>query len=223
MPASNIEPAAVTDEADEARGPAAGRGGMEHKYLQDLIRRLAEERGFTVNVEKRVLRGHGHVDVALERGELTIGCEISMTTRAAHEAGNLAKVIAAGFMYAVLITSKERVRRTAREMMGELSSRRIRYLTPESFIAFLDEIAPASPPKRSRKPARPNPVQEKPSGLVPAEEAAAYIGLKPQTLAKMRVKGTSPPFHKIGSRVLYNVAELDAWIAARARRSTSDQ
>jgi hypothetical protein len=200
-----------------------GRGGAEHKYIQDLIKRLGEERGFVVSIEKRILGGHGHVDVALERDGLSIGCEISMTTRATHEIGNIAKLIAAGFDYAVLVTSKERVRKVARETMGDGDSNRMRFLTPEGFVAFLEEVAPVAQghKRRSRTnvaPAR----QEKTSGLIAADRAAAYLGIRTQTLAKMRVEGSSPPFHKIGSRVLYDVAELDAWIAARKRRSTSD-
>jgi hypothetical protein len=200
-----------------------GRGGAQHKYIQDLIRRLGEERGFVVAIEKRILGGHGHVDVALEREGLSIGCEISMTTRAAHETGNMAKLIAAGFDYAVFITSKDRVRKAMREALGDAESSRIRFLTPDGFVALLDEIAPrdSAKKKRARTDAATAP-PERPTGLVSAERAAAYVGLQPQTLAKMRVKGTSPPFHKIGSRVLYDVADLDAWIAARKQRSTSD-
>jgi excisionase family DNA binding protein len=53
-------------------------------------------------------------------------------------------------------------------------------------------------------------------------DAAAYVGLAVQTLAKMRVSGESPPFYKLGRQVLYDRAELDEWVAARRRRSTSD-
>lgn len=212
------------ERANTEDGPTLpGRGGAEHKYIQDLIRRLGEERGFIVSIEKRILGGHGHVDVALERDGLSIGCEISMTTRAAHEAGNMAKLIAAGFDYAVFITSKDRVRKAMREALGDAESSRIRFLTPDAFVALLDEIAPRESAKRKKASTESaTQLAERPAGLVSAERAAAYVGLQPQTLAKMRVKGTSPPFHKIGSRVLYDVADLDAWIAARKQRSTSD-
>jgi hypothetical protein len=38
----------------------------------------------------------------------------------------------------------------------------------------------------------------------------------------MRVNGDSPPFYKVGRQALYDRAELDAWLAERRRRSTSD-
>lgn len=34
--------------------------------------------------------------------------------------------------------------------------------------------------------------------------------------------GDSPPFFKVGRRVLYDRAELEAWLSLRKRRSTSD-
>lgn len=55
-------------------------------------------------------------------------------------------------------------------------------------------------------------------------EAQNYSGLR--NLATRRVQGNSPPFIKTGegknSRVLYARAELDAWLQARTRKSTSD-
>jgi predicted DNA-binding transcriptional regulator AlpA len=53
-------------------------------------------------------------------------------------------------------------------------------------------------------------------------EAAKYLRMAPQTLAKMRCEGTSPPFIKVGRRVLYDLAEIDSWLDQRRRRSTSD-
>ena len=55
-----------------------------------------------------------------------------------------------------------------------------------------------------------------------AEDAAAYLGLATQTLAKMRLSGDSPPYFKVGRRVLYDRIELEAWLAQRKRKSTSD-
>lgn len=53
--------------------------------------------------------------------------------------------------------------------------------------------------------------------------AASYLRLAKQTLNKLRSVGGSPPYYKAGRRVLYDRAELDRWLDARRRRSTSDQ
>ena len=54
-------------------------------------------------------------------------------------------------------------------------------------------------------------------------DAARYVGLTPSTLAKMRLRGDGPRYSKAGPRiVVYAVADLDAWLAGRVRRSTSE-
>jgi hypothetical protein len=53
--------------------------------------------------------------------------------------------------------------------------------------------------------------------------AAAYVGLAPSTLAKLRVRGSGPVYSKAGSRiVLYRISDLDYWLDGQRRTSTSD-
>jgi len=57
-----------------------------------------------------------------------------------------------------------------------------------------------------------------------APAAAAYVGLSPSTLAKMRLRGDGPAYAKAGPRVVvYDLADLDSWLDGRKRRSTSDE
>jgi hypothetical protein len=55
-------------------------------------------------------------------------------------------------------------------------------------------------------------------------EAEHYSGLR--GLAKRRVLGTSPPYIKTsdtrGGKVIYAKAAIDAWLAARTRKHTSE-
>lgn len=53
-------------------------------------------------------------------------------------------------------------------------------------------------------------------------EAARLLGLSPRTLEKHRCDGTGPIYHKLGGRVVYTIADLQAWIEAAARQSTSE-
>ena len=53
-------------------------------------------------------------------------------------------------------------------------------------------------------------------------EAATYCGSSASTFEKLRLFGGGPPFVKLGRRVVYDPADLDAWLAANRRRSTSD-
>jgi excisionase family DNA binding protein len=57
--------------------------------------------------------------------------------------------------------------------------------------------------------------------LMTPQQAAEYLGIAKHTLARWRVEGEGPPFLKLGGPVRYDVADLDAWIDARRRRSTS--
>jgi predicted DNA-binding transcriptional regulator AlpA len=56
---------------------------------------------------------------------------------------------------------------------------------------------------------------------LPTGPAAEYLGLGKPTLDKLRVTGGGPAFIKIGKRVIYDPADLDAWIAQHRRSSTS--
>ncbi|WP_136661347.1 helix-turn-helix domain-containing protein [Nitratireductor sp. XY-223] len=55
-----------------------------------------------------------------------------------------------------------------------------------------------------------------------SREAAEYLGLKPNTLAKMRVYGNGPKYRKHGFRVLYAIDDLNAWSEGTRRSSTSE-
>lgn len=54
-------------------------------------------------------------------------------------------------------------------------------------------------------------------------EAAAYCGSSTSTFEKLRLTGRGPRYVKMGRRVVYDPADLDAWLAANRRRSTSDK
>jgi hypothetical protein len=55
------------------------------------------------------------------------------------------------------------------------------------------------------------------------KDQAKHLGVKPKTLENWRSQGVGPPFFKLGSRVLYDDAETDAWLSARRRTGTADQ
>lgn len=55
--------------------------------------------------------------------------------------------------------------------------------------------------------------------LIDQANVRARTGLSAPTLWRMRRDGTSPPYLKIGRRVLYDAAGLESWIAARMQPS----
>jgi predicted DNA-binding transcriptional regulator AlpA len=112
--------------------------------------------------------------------------------------------------------------------MSGADRKRVRIISPGGVAAFLDELAQAAPtkvgkPSGKSKPATPATEDSDEGYLLTTPEAAQYVGLAVQTLATMRTTGDSPPFIKFGRRVMYDRKDLDAWILARRRRSTSDK
>lgn len=53
-------------------------------------------------------------------------------------------------------------------------------------------------------------------------EAARFLGLSGRTLEKHRTYGTGPAFKKLGGRVVYAVADLQAWANRGTKNSTAD-
>ncbi len=53
-------------------------------------------------------------------------------------------------------------------------------------------------------------------------EAAQHLGVSVSYLNRLRSTGGGPTFIKIGVRVTYRLADLEAWQDQHARRSTSD-
>ncbi len=128
--------------------PTPGRGGRQHKYLQELLKRWANARGWGVLIEETVLGGLGIVDVVLQKDERRIACEIAITTPVDHEIRNLQKCLAAGFELIVVLSPEAKtvkaVERRARRELPEESLQSVHFLTPEEALQFLDDVDSSS-------------------------------------------------------------------------------
>lgn len=60
--------------------------------------------------------------------------------------------------------------------------------------------------------------------LVTNQQAAAFLGVSPRTTARWRVVGGGPPYFALGRRCIrYSLQDLQAFLADRLRRSTSER
>ena len=129
--------------------PTPGRGGRQHKYLQELVKRLAEDQGYKATIEQEILDGVGSVDVSLEKDDQKIACEISVSTSAEHELNNVQKCLAAGYTSVVMLgmDSKvlKKVRTTVVAALDPASLDKVRFCTPEEFLGYLKETATSTP------------------------------------------------------------------------------
>lgn len=120
--------------------PQLGRGGPEHKYLQELVKRWAESKGFRAVVEEEI--PGGRVDVALEQDGWRIACEISVTTTPEQELGNIEKCLGAGFDHVALISTKKghlgKIQNRVLAVLPASTHERLSFLTPEELFSFLE-------------------------------------------------------------------------------------
>lgn len=119
-----------------------GRGGQQHKYLQNLFKQSAEAKGYRAEVEKAVLEGAGSVDLALEKNGKTIAIEISITTSPEHELGNIEKCLASRFEKVFLISPElmtlQKLRALAEARWKEEMAR-IFFMVPADFLMLLEQ------------------------------------------------------------------------------------
>lgn len=133
-----------------------GRGGAQHKAIQLRLKQVAEGLGFRATIEKQILNGQGSVDLLLERDDVVVACEISVTNTIDYEVRNVRKCLKAGFTHVVVVcVDEERLRKIATAVSGSLgpeASKCVAFLNPDEFIAYLKALAPSPPPATPAQP-----------------------------------------------------------------------
>lgn len=117
----------------EPRSQDLGKGGSQHRYVQNVVKGLAEARGFRAVIEEPV--PGGFIDVGLHRGELAIACEISVTSKPSYEAANLTKALAAGFTHVFAIAATpnrlSKIEDAVAPTLSEADKAKVIFLTPD--------------------------------------------------------------------------------------------
>jgi hypothetical protein len=118
----------------------------QHRYVQTLIKKMAEARGFKASIEEPTTDGQGLVDVLLERGEKRIACEIGVTTTKEWETHNLVKCLNAGYEIVVAVASDKKaadvMKKQVSENLPHSLQERIFVFEADELFHFLDrEIA----------------------------------------------------------------------------------
>jgi hypothetical protein len=128
-----------------------GKGGPKHRYLQSLVKELAEQQGFRATVEAPLPGGIGQIDVLLEREGISVAVEVSVTTPVEQERGNIRKCLDAGFGHVALVLAKSRAtsgryRTTILETLSKDERERVSFLAPEDVPDFIAGLAPVPEP-----------------------------------------------------------------------------
>jgi hypothetical protein len=120
-----------------------GRGGPEHKYLQQLIKQWAQGMGYRASIEEKLPKG-GSIDIALLKGERRNACETSITNTPAYEVENIRKSLEAEFQFVAVVTMdikhRSRIESAARAALSTADFKRVRFFAPEELFAFIQEL-----------------------------------------------------------------------------------
>ncbi len=150
-----VHPTAQTDAPHFARPPVEerelGKGGKQHRYLQSLIKELADQQGLKATIEAPLANGNGQVDVLIERDGVLAAIEVSVTTPVEHERENLRKCLACAYPRIAVVLAKSRTvqsnyRAALREGLNEPDLARVSFLTPEELPSFIASLAPPPEP-----------------------------------------------------------------------------
>ncbi|MBS1586022.1 MAG: hypothetical protein JSS82_10820 [Bacteroidetes bacterium] len=118
--------------------PVPTREETEHRYLQMLIKRTAEARGFTAKIEEPTPDGKGRIDVLLERDGRKIGVEISVTTSDTWEIHNIEKCLNAGCDTTIVCSNNAKQLKKIKETIKDGYLKQVLLFKPEELIKYLD-------------------------------------------------------------------------------------
>ncbi len=202
VPAPEVAPT-TPEQAEEPKPvlppPDLGKGGAQHKAIQQRLKAEAEKLGFRATVEKEI--ASGSIDLLLEQGTYAIACEISITTTIDHEVGNVQKCLRAGYQHVAVICQEaarlEKIRAAVTGSLGIPATVGVAYHTPDEFLTKLAllaaHIAPpvGQPASESQTVRRGFKVKRKSAALSPEERAAREQVAITQMAETMKSKRTS--------------------------------
>ena len=113
----------------------------QHRYLQTLIKKTAESKGYKATIEALTADGNGRVDVLLEGENEKIACEISVTTDGTHELDNIKKCLLSGYNEVIVCAEDrkklEKIRKLASDEVETKSQVNVLFFTPEELVSYL--------------------------------------------------------------------------------------
>jgi hypothetical protein len=127
-----------------------GKGGEQHRAIQNRIKEAAEKHGVRAIIERQILDGASQVDVVLQRGSVAWACQIATGNNSVdHEFGQVRNCLKAGFDYVVLIATKlpflKKLESAILVTLGSKMAERVTYYLPDAFIEQISKLAAVPP------------------------------------------------------------------------------
>lgn len=125
-----------------------------HRYLQTLIKKVAESKGYTATLELSLPDGSGNVDVLLAKAGKTVAVEICVTTDADWEMHNIQKCLGKKYDAIVSVSGDikqlEKIRQKCMAGIAGFDKHPIHFCTPDALFELLDD-APEPIPQVSEQ------------------------------------------------------------------------
>ena len=113
----------------------------QHRYLQNLIKKMGEGKGYKATLEAPTPDGKGRVDVLLEKGNETIACEISVSTDESHELENIKKCLGSGYGEVIVCSAErkklEKIKKMVSDSVEATDLSKVIFFTPEELVSYL--------------------------------------------------------------------------------------
>jgi Type IV secretion-system coupling protein DNA-binding domain len=146
LPQQETEPAPIpSTPSPEPIYKKVGGGGARHSEIERGIIECAEACGFRATLEETVLDGDGRIDVVLRRADLTIACEVSVTTTREHEYLNVTKCHRFGATEVWVVAASERHRASLERFivpkLTDTEKTKTSFLTPDMVVIEIQKLA----------------------------------------------------------------------------------
>lgn len=130
---------------------SAKKPETQHRYLQTLIKKTAEARGYKATIEQLTPDGAGRVDVNLEREGKKIAVEVSVTTNENWEAHNVEKCFTAGYTEVVVCSTDanhlQKIQTLIQNKLAKELQAKVFCLLPDDVAKFFDARVIVEQPK----------------------------------------------------------------------------
>lgn len=134
--------------------PVKDKAISQHRYLQYLIKKIAEDKGYKATIELPILGGSGKVDIGLERNGRKIACEISITTSGEQELKNIQKCLSADFEKIVFCSPDQKTLESVKTLTEQKLSlpdiQKLLFFQPEDFLFYLEKEAAEAASEEAR-------------------------------------------------------------------------
>ncbi|MGC6504948.1 MAG: type IV secretory system conjugative DNA transfer family protein [Coraliomargaritaceae bacterium] len=132
------------EQTDRIVNEEPGKGGEQHRAIQQRIKTEAEALGFSISIEQNITGSNESIDAVVESEDLTVACEICVTTSIDHELGNIRKCLRSGHsnIFAICLDAArcQQLQESVQQCLTQDEQAGIQCIRPDEFKTSLSEL-----------------------------------------------------------------------------------